>query len=140
MAGSEAIVVPVSTPALLLVAHGSPNPGWREPLEQVRDRARQLAPDRRVELCFLERSLPDIPTAIESLYGDGVRAIEVVAVLLSGGGRHMSEDLPRMLEHARRGRPDLRVALRPQPLGADARVIEALARVALDGHPNESGD
>jgi sirohydrochlorin cobaltochelatase len=122
----------VPAPALLLVAHGSTNPQWREPLERVRDRARAQAPTRRVELCFLERCAPDVGEAIGSLHRDGVERVEVVALLLSGGGRHMTEDLPEALRSAGARCPGLAIELRPEPLGADPRVIEALASVALD--------
>ncbi len=119
-------------PALLLIAHGSPDPQWRAPLEAVHARARELAPDRQVELCYLERSEPGVAPAVEALYAEGHREIRAVALLLSGGGRHMKKDIPEALSLLEARLPGLKVELVPNPAGARAEVIEALARAALD--------
>jgi sirohydrochlorin cobaltochelatase len=118
-------------PALLLVAHGSPDPDWAAPLRPIRDQARALAPDRRVELAFLEGAAPLLEDALEDLWVSGVREVEIVALLLSGGGRHFKVDLPRRLAAAQERRPDLALTLRPQAIAAEPGVIEALARAAL---------
>lgn len=125
-------MVGVDAPALLLVAHGSPDPDWRAPLERVAERARALAASRPVELCFMERSEPSLSQAVERLVGDGHHRIRVVAVLLSGGGRHFKQDLPRAVEELAAKHPEVELTLAATPAGAHTGVIHALAAAVLE--------
>ena len=116
---------------MLLVAHGSPDPAWRVPLDAVCERARLLAPERRVELCFLEHNDPDLESAIGTMHSQGIACIRVIALLLSGGGRHMRVDIPAIIQRAHTRLPGLEIELVAHPAGVHEVVIDALARVAL---------
>jgi sirohydrochlorin ferrochelatase len=117
-------------PALLLVAHGSPDPDWSAPLQAVRDEVRALLPGRPVELCFLGHTAPDLDAATRDLVVAGAIAIRIVALLMSTGGRHMQHDLPAAVARLRALFPGVAIELSPTALGAEPAVISAFARAA----------
>lgn len=119
--------------ALLLIAHGSPDPDWREPLVRLAQRLREQswpgAPPQ-IELAYLGFIEPDVPEAIASLYDQGHRRIVALAAFLSPGGKHIKKDVPDIIETVRPRYPDLHLELRPGALGADPLVVDALATAA----------
>lgn len=123
-----------AAPALLLVAHGSPDPDWRRPLEQLHARlAEQLG--EAVALAYLAQA-PSVEQMIAELAARGHARIVVLAALLSPGGRHVKRDIPAAVDAAREAFPQLRIELVPGALGDDAGVIAALASAALARLPD----
>ncbi|PRQ08982.1 sirohydrochlorin chelatase [Enhygromyxa salina] len=122
-------------PALLLVAHGSPDPDWRRPLERLLTQLRsQLG--SRVTLAYLAHA-PSIEDVVAGFAAAGHARVVVVAALLSPGGRHVKQDIPAAVAAARARFPDLELQLAPGALGDDDDVISALAAAALtrlEGH------
>ena len=116
--------------ALVLLAHGSPDPDWVRPLEAVRDRARELAPQRTIELAFMDYIAPSLPDVVASLSTAHAR-IDVVAAFLSPGGNHLKRDIPALVARVAAQHPELELRLVPGALGEAPDVIEALARAAV---------
>ncbi len=121
----------MTAPALILIAHGSPDPDWRRPLEALAERLRAEPTALRVELCYLTEPEGLLRAARRCLEA-GVTHAEVVAALLSPGGRHVKEDIPAAVRQAAEALPEIRLELRPGALGDHPAVIEGLARAALD--------
>ena len=121
---------PVCT-ALVLVAHGSPDPDWGRPLVALRDRLRTLAPERRVELAYLDHLQPSLSALAAELEATGIRDVTVLSAFLSPGGNHIKRDIPALVEDATRAHPQLRMRLVPGALGTERESIEALARAAV---------
>lgn len=118
----------MADPALLLVAHGSPDPDWRRPLERLHVLLEaQLG--ERVGLAYLAHA-PGVLEVIEALADAGHRRIVVVAALLSPGGKHVKQDIRDAVEQARERWPELEIELVPGALGDDPGVIAALAAAA----------
>jgi sirohydrochlorin cobaltochelatase len=116
-------------PALVLVAHGSPDPDWRRPLEQLHAMlTAQLG--ARVGLAYLAHA-PSLAEVIGALADAGHLRVVVVAALLSPGGRHVKEDIPEAVARARELRPELEIVLAEGALGDDPGVIAALAAASL---------
>jgi sirohydrochlorin ferrochelatase len=64
-----------STPAgIVLFAHGSRDPLWRQPMDAVAHRIRQIDPGAVVACAFLELTTPDLPTAVHDLVTQGARS------------------------------------------------------------------
>lgn len=118
--------------ALFLVAHGSPDPDWRRPLEVLHAKLRERLPERMVALCYLSDPA-SLDEAVARAKQQGHRGAEVVAALLSPGGRHVKSDLPEWVSATGLRHPGFELRLRPGALGDDPEVIEALARAALKG-------
>ncbi len=123
-----------TAPALLagvvLFAHGSRDPLWRQPMDAVARRIRELDPQARVVCAFLELTTPDLPAAVQALLAEGVQRVTVVPMFL-GVGRHAREDLPVLMAGLREHHPG--VAFHVQPaVGEDPRLTDLLAHMALD--------
>jgi sirohydrochlorin cobaltochelatase len=115
---------------VLLLAHGSRDPGWKAPFERLRDRILARAPTTLVENAYLEHTAPDVIEAAKRLVARGATAIEIMPLFLGPGG-HVRSDLPRLAAEIRTAHPsvDVRVAA---PIGEAERVIEAIADYCLD--------
>lgn len=117
-------------PALILLAHGSPDPAWMQPVEESAARIRAMAPDLAVRTAALE-GWASLEEAVAALEAEGERVIRVVAYFLSPGGRHLRRDIPELVAAAQARHPALALSLAPGALGIEEEVKEALARAAL---------
>ena len=118
------------TQGIVLFAHGSRDPQWARPFEQL---AATLATkiDARVALAYLELMQPSLEQAIAVLVKKGATSIRVVPVFLGPGG-HVKEDLPKLLAPARERHPGIVFSL-DAPIGEQAAVIEAIAAAIAAG-------
>jgi sirohydrochlorin cobaltochelatase len=109
---------------IVLFAHGSRDPEWARPFEQL---AATLArtTHQPVVLAYLELMRPPLDEAISALLKQGAMSIRVVPVFLGQGG-HVKEDLPRLVERARKNHPHIAITLEP-PIGEQPAVIDAIA-------------
>jgi len=117
--------------ALVLLVHGSRDPGWMRPfLELAADV--EAASGARVSIACLQFCEPGLEQAVEELADEGVREILVVPVFISAQG-HVLKDVPSELEAARNSFPGLRIEL-TEPLGempeVRAAFLQSLARTA----------
>jgi len=115
---------------IVLLAHGSRDPRWREPIEAVATRIRTLSPEARVRCAYLELAEPDLHGAVATLIGEGAGAIRVVPLFL-GMGKHAREDIPRQFDALRAEWPALAFTLGPT-VGESPQVIDLLARIAME--------
>ena len=115
---------------IVLFAHGSRDREWARPFEQL---AAQLS--RKVTgpvaLAYLELMRPALDEAISTLVAKGATSIRVVPVFLGQGG-HVKEDLPRLVERARKSHPQVAITLEP-PIGEQPAIIEAIVRALTRG-------
>ncbi|WP_447775087.1 sirohydrochlorin chelatase [Variovorax boronicumulans] len=116
-------------PGTVLLAHGSRDARWREPIEAVAARMREDDPAVRVLCAYMELATPDLPTAAAALIADGATAVHVVPLFL-GMGKHAREDLPLQLEALRQRWPDAAFSLAPI-VGESPELVALLARIAI---------
>jgi sirohydrochlorin cobaltochelatase len=114
---------------IVLFAHGSRDERWRGPVEAVARRIAVLDPSARVACAYLELVAPDLRTAAAALITGGAGAVRVVPLFL-GMGKHLREDLPRLLDDLRAAHPGVVFSLAPA-VGEEPEVIDLLACVAL---------
>src|SRR2546425_10455133 len=108
---------------LILFAHGSREPGWAEPFEQLAARVRVTAPEAQVRLAFLELMQPDLAGAAAQLLAAGVDMIRVVPIFLGQGG-HLRRDLPLLIDVLRTQFPEAKFGYAPAA-GEDVGVLDA---------------
>ena len=113
--------------ALILFAHGSRDPQWARPFQQLVAELGELLPGERIVLAFLELMQPSLPACAASLHGEGVRSLRVVPVFLGMGG-HLKEDLPKVVAQIRETYGDMEVLVE-RPIGEQPEVIAAIAKV-----------
>lgn len=126
---SVVLTLPVSVRGTIVLAHGSRDPLWRQPIEAVAERIRQMAPAVHVSCAYLEATSPDLPGATAELAKRGATAITVVPLFL-GMGRHARNDLPILMAALRASHPGIVFDLRPA-LGEESEMIELMAKIAL---------
>jgi sirohydrochlorin cobaltochelatase len=113
----------------VLLAHGSRDERWREPIEAVAARILQDDPAARVVCAYMELATPDLHTAAAGLVADGALAIRVVPLFL-GMGKHAREDLPLQLETLRKAWPHIDFSL-ARIVGEEPELVELLAKIAI---------
>jgi len=114
---------------IVLLAHGSRDERWRQPIEAVAARVCQYAPDARVTCAYMELATPDLPTATAALIASGARAIRVVPLFL-GMGKHARGDLPLQIEALRQRWPDIDFTL-ARIVGEEPELVDLLAKIAI---------
>jgi sirohydrochlorin cobaltochelatase len=114
---------------IVLLAHGSRDARWREPVEAVARRVAERAPAALVRCAYLELSQPDLRSAMAELVAGGVGSVRVVPLFL-GMGKHLREDLPGLLDELRALHPQVPVEL-ARAVGEEPEVLDLLARIAL---------
>ena len=122
---------PPSSPqrGVVLFAHGSRDPLWRQPIESVARRMAESTPQVPVRCAYLELCAPDLTTVVAELLALGVESIAVVPMFL-GVGKHAREDLPQLMQALQAQHPRSLLRLRPA-IGEDPAMIELMAKIAL---------
>jgi sirohydrochlorin cobaltochelatase len=115
--------------ALVLLAHGSRDPEWVRPFEQLRDMVRQQTPHITVALAYLEAATPDLNLCVRTLAADGVTAIQVLPLFLAMG-KHLRSDIPALAERIKLDYPELNIEFLPA-LGEAPEFVAALGAIAL---------
>ncbi len=111
-----------SRTGLIVFAHGSRVRAANDAVTRVAAVAARQAGIARYRTAFLELANPTLETAVAELAAEGVERILVTPYFLTRG-RHLVEDLPRLLDAARGGHPG----------------VELEASPPLDGHPALAG-
>ena len=111
--------------ATILFGHGSRDPAWRKPIDNVAARMLEISPLSHVRCAFLELTEPDLASVAADLIATGVKHMTIVPMFL-GVGRHAREDLPVLVTELQKTYPAVSFVLRPS-VGEDPRVVEMLA-------------
>lgn len=111
--------------AFVLFGHGARDPQWADSMRRVAAALRQLLPERRVELAFLEFLEPDLLACAESLVAEGYQRLLIVPLFIAQGG-HLKNDVPVLLGGLRSRYPQVVFELTPA-VGEAESVIRAMA-------------
>jgi sirohydrochlorin cobaltochelatase len=111
--------------ALLLMAHGSPDPAANQPIEQVAARISATNSYTQVVVCYMELNQPSIPEALDDLIERGAQRLVAVPYFLQLGG-HVAEDLPATIDAARQRHAGAEIIL-AEHLGYDQLLVEVIA-------------
>lgn len=115
---------------IILFAHGSRDPLWKQPIEAVATRIQCLSPDAMVACAYLELTTPDLPSTAADMVAQGIRKIRIVPMFL-GVGRHAREDLPELVQTLKNNHPEVLFELQ-NAVGENQLLIDLMARIALD--------
>ena len=131
---------PTFSHGIVLFAHGSRDPLWREPIEAVAAQIRLRQPGTPVCCAYLELCAPSLPEAAAQLIAGGARQLRIFPLFL-GVGKHAREDLPLLIEQLRGAHPDVAVELLPAA-GEYAQMTALMTDIALadgaDAAPREA--
>lgn len=117
---------PSQPAALLIIAHGSPDPAANWPIAALAERVQAMGLYAAVEVCYLGLNAPLIAPAIDSLVRRGVARIDAVPYFLQLGG-HVAADLPAAIDAARARHPAVALGC-AEHLGYDVRLAQVVAQ------------
>ncbi|MGJ7604208.1 sirohydrochlorin chelatase [Variovorax sp. LT1R20] len=123
------MTIGAATRGIVLLAHGSRDERWREPIEAVAARVLQDDPAARVVCAYMELATPDLHSAVAGLIAGGATAIRIVPLFL-GMGKHAREDMPLQLDTLRKTWPQVDFSL-ARIVGEEPELVELLARIAV---------
>ncbi|ETX11476.1 cobalamin biosynthesis protein CbiX [Marinomonas ushuaiensis DSM 15871] len=109
---------------IILLAHGSPDPLWKEPFESLYQQVSKVYGDGNVSLAYMELTSPSLEDVVAGLKGD-FNTVAVLPLFLAVG-RHLRHDVPKQIDALQR--ENLRIELLP-PIGDDSLVKEAMQTV-----------
>jgi sirohydrochlorin cobaltochelatase len=129
----EGEIKPMPQSRLVLYAHGSEDPRWRQPFERLtRDLQQQLGAER-VRLAYMEFAEPTLMQVAAASSQEGALRLVILPVFMAAGA-HLANDLPEQAAAVRAKYGDVEVKVLP-PAGEDPRVFDLLhviAREALE--------
>lgn len=117
--------------ALILLAHGSPDPLWILPVEATAERIRRRVPPSYPVLVATLEHGPSLEEAVRTLRDAGHHRIAIVSHFISAGGRHLRRDVPALVTALQQTFTSIALHLAPGALGTDEAVLDALAEAAV---------
>jgi sirohydrochlorin cobaltochelatase len=115
---------------IILFAHGSRDPLWKRPIEEVAARIRERHPQTPVACAYLELTEPDLPHAAANMIEAGMTHIRITPLFL-GVGRHAREDLPVLVSDLKIRHPAVHFELQAA-VGENPQLIDLMAQIALN--------
>lgn len=100
---------------MILIAHGSRNPKWRDAFAGLASRINQGREGSPTRPAFMELSPPGLDKVVEEMVDEGYDEIQVFPLFLARGN-HVNHDIPALVEECRNRYPEVIFQLLP-PLG-----------------------
>ncbi|UFS56737.1 CbiX/SirB N-terminal domain-containing protein [Comamonadaceae bacterium M7527] len=113
---------------LILFAHGSRDPLWRDPLEAMATNIAKQTPDTQVACAYLELCEPDLPAVAADMINHGAKHIRVLPMFF-GVGKHAREDLPVLMQQLQDTHPNVQFVCE-QAVGQHPALEQAIAAIA----------
>jgi sirohydrochlorin cobaltochelatase len=118
-----------STTCLVMIAHGSRDPRWREPFERLHATIRRTT-SKSVKLAYTEFISPSLFDCARDAVAEGATQIEILPVFIAGGA-HVSTDIPEQAQQIRDQFPELEVNVLP-PIGEDRRMFSLMCEIVRE--------
>ncbi len=109
----------------ILLAHGSRDPRWAKPFENLYDHVATL--QRNVGLAYMELARPTVDEAVESAIAQGAKHIAVLPLFFAAG-KHLREDLPKALDDLRQ-RLNIATLDLLQPIGEHPAFVKTVGEI-----------
>ncbi len=103
---------------LILVAHGSRDPRWRESIHNLRDLVQTRLPDEKVRVAFMQFDGPSLPEVVEEAAQSGPGAVRLLPLFMASAG-HVDKDIKPAVGELSDSHPHLDLILL-SPVGEDA--------------------
>jgi len=115
--------------AVLIIAHGSKVKETNDITMAYMDALRAKSPETVFASCYLQLMAPDLKSAIDALYTDGIRHIKAFPFFLFNGN-HIKEDIPMELDTIRSDYSDLTIDFLPN-IGFDDKLVDVILERVL---------
>lgn len=117
--------------AAILLAHGSRDPNWLAPFQQLANTLSQQLPHARLVLAFMELAQPSLEQQVIKLAQEGFQIIEIIPLFFAEG-RHLRQDVPKQLQQLSEQLEQqgcLITLTLHTPVGLEAEVIQGIEQV-----------
>lgn len=121
-------IASTASKGLILFAHGSRDPLWRDPLEAMATNIAKQTPDTHVACAYLELCEPDLPAVAAYMIHHGAKHIRVLPMFF-GVGKHAREDLPVLMQQLQGTHPNVQFVCE-QAVGQHPVLVQAIAAIA----------
>jgi sirohydrochlorin ferrochelatase len=115
--------------SVLLISHGSRFERTKEEVQALVDRLKSQSRIEVFKFAFLELEQPSIPEGIGQCVAEGADEIIVLLNFLNSG-RHVDEDIPRIVQEARQKYPSVKMTITP-PVGQHVKIIDLFLDMIL---------
>lgn len=109
---------------IILLAHGSPDPLWKQPFESLYEQAVGRYGRERCSLAFMELTTPTLEEVVANL-PEQVTKVAVLPLFLAVG-RHLRQDVPAQIASLQSDRLNLTLLA---PIGEDELIKQAMHTV-----------
>ena len=113
--------------AVLLISHGSRSPKTKQEIARLVKALKRKSKVPIFEFAFLEIERPSIPEGIRKCVDSGAREIRVLLNFLNSG-RHVGEDIPKIVNEARLKYPSVKFRITP-PIGQHPKIDEVFVEL-----------
>jgi sirohydrochlorin cobaltochelatase len=117
---------------LILFAHGSRDPLWRDPLEAIAARIATQAPNTQTACAYLELCEPTLFATAAVMVEKGAVRIRVLPMFF-GVGKHAREDLPVLMDELTALYPHVQFTCE-QAVGQHPALLQAIVNIATNEH------
>lgn len=115
--------------SLVLLAHGSRDPRWREPFERVfLEMRREFGVG--VKLAYMEFTGPTLLAIADECAREGFEKLRILPLFMAAGA-HIATDVPEQAQQLRERYPLLEVEILP-PIGEDPRMFLLMRDIIRD--------
>jgi sirohydrochlorin ferrochelatase len=108
--------------AVLLISHGSRFPETEQEVKGFVERLKKQSNIPIIEYAFLEIAHPSIPEGMDICVKKGASEVTVLLNFLNAG-KHVDEDIPRIVEEASRKYAGVTFAITP-PIGKHHGIVQ----------------
>lgn len=119
--------------AVILLAHGSRDPHWLLPFEQLLQHIKSKLNSEQVELAFMELASPNLADRVHYFVSNGYQKIAIVPLFFAEG-RHLRHDVPQQIEQLKAQLAQQQQSVDIQlysPVGLEPEVVAAIENVVL---------
>lgn len=113
---------------LVLIAHGSRNPKWLKPFEQLARDLKNDVGEENVFLCFMEHAEPPLQRVVQEVAIRGKRKLRILPLFMATGN-HLQQDIPGQIAGIKKQFPELEIEVLP-PIGEHPLFLELMQRLA----------
>ena len=120
----------MTSSATILLAHGSSDPNWLAPFDQLSQQIQSglSHPDHSLQLAYMELAEPSLEQTVAALHQQGITQIDVLPLFFAAG-RHLRKDVPAQIDALEQAFP-IRITLH-KPVGLEPEVADAISNVVI---------
>jgi sirohydrochlorin cobaltochelatase len=118
---------------LILVAHGSRDPRWRESIHSLKERVQKNLSDEVVDVAFMQFDGPNLPEVVEAAARAGHGTLRLLPLFMASAG-HVDKDIKPLVAELSKTYPALELTVLT-PVGEDHLFPTLIVDIATGSSP-----